>query len=151
MKHKATLITIIVLANFMLALIAQQKGTASFYNKRFDGRRTQNGERLDNKKFTAAHKTYPFGTYVKVTNLKNDNWCIVKVNDRGRFKRGRVIDVTYAAAQELDMIRDGIANVKVEIWPPDSLNPFETIDSTQIEPIKKQGILFKDTLQMEVE
>lgn len=130
---------------------AQETGKASFYNKKFGGRKTQSGERLDNNKFTAAHKSLPFGTYVKVTNLKNNNWCIVKINDRGRFKKGRVIDVTQVAARELDMIRDGIAKVRIEKIPFNDTINIDTIKVIDSKPIQKQGIQIMDTLHIEIE
>lgn len=150
MKHLIAFTTLFIFFAINTWIQAQETGKASFYNKRFNGRRTQSGERLDNNKFTAAHKTLAFGTYVKVTNIKNERWCIVKINDRGRFKKGRIIDVTQAAARELDIIKDGIAQVKIEIIPfyeveTDSLKP-SGVDTT-----KKQDILYKDTLLIDIE
>ncbi|MDR3705980.1 MAG: septal ring lytic transglycosylase RlpA family protein [Paludibacteraceae bacterium] len=121
MKYKAYYLLILILFTYVLGVFAQKIGTASFYGKRLHGRHTNSGEKLDNSSFTAAHKTLPFGTLVRVTNLKNNKSVVVKINDRGRFKRGRVIDLTYAAAKEIDMLRDGIANVQLDVLPSDSI------------------------------
>jgi len=102
-------------------LSAQQPefGQASYYGDKFNGRRTASGEVFDNKKMTAAHRTHPFGTQLKVTNLKNNKSVVVTVNDRGPFKAGRVIDVSKEAANQLDFVIAGIADVKVEIYKPE--------------------------------
>lgn len=89
-------------------------GEASYYAARFDGRPTAKGERFDNAKLTAAHRTLPFGTKLRVTNLSNGRSVVVRVNDRGPFARGRIIDLSQAAARKLDMIRAGVARVRVE-------------------------------------
>lgn len=91
-----------------------KKGKASWYGTKFHGRRTSSGETYDMFKMTAAHKTLPIPCYAKVTNLDNGKHVIVKINDRGPFKSGRIIDLSYAAAHKLDMAKAGIANVKVE-------------------------------------
>ncbi len=90
-------------------------GVASFYHDKFNGRKTSNGEIFSNHKFTCAHKTLPFGTMLKVTNTSTGQSVIVKVNDRGPFVRGRVLDLSKAAARQIGMIEDGVAQVKVEI------------------------------------
>lgn len=90
------------------------QGGASYYAKKFTGRRTASGEKYNPKLLTAAHRTLPFGTYVLVTNLRNKKQVIVKINDRGPFIKGRIIDLSKSAAVEIDMIRSGVANVKVE-------------------------------------
>lgn len=89
-------------------------GRASYYASKFNGRMTANGEIFSNKKLTAAHLTLPFGTMVKVTNLKNKKSIIVRINDRGPYIRGRIIDLSHAAADSLDIIHSGWAMVKVE-------------------------------------
>ncbi|MBF0965366.1 MAG: septal ring lytic transglycosylase RlpA family protein, partial [Alloprevotella sp.] len=78
---------------------AQQKGKATFYSKRATGARTASGERLHHDSLTCAHRTYPFGTLLKVTNLNNGNTVVVRVTDRGPFAKGRIIDLSYAAAK----------------------------------------------------
>lgn len=92
-----------------------EKGKASWYGPGFNGKPTASGEKFDMYKLTAAHKTLPFGTKVRVTNLNNNKRVIVRINDRGPFKKGRVIDLSKKAAQEIDMINDGVVPVKLEI------------------------------------
>lgn len=91
-----------------------QKGKASFYSKRATGARTSSGERLHHDSLTCAHRTYPFGTMLKVTNMANDRSVIVRVTDRGPFVRGRIIDLSWRAAKEIGMLSQGIALVMVE-------------------------------------
>jgi len=91
----------------------EQVGVASWYGSQFHGRRTSNGETYDMYDLTAAHKTLPFGTYVRVHNLNNGRHVDVRVNDRGPFVRNRIIDLSYTAAREIDMLGPGTANVKV--------------------------------------
>lgn len=93
----------------------QQTGKASFYSKRATGARTSNGERLHHDSLTCAHKTHPFGTLLKVTNPSNGKEVVVRVTDRGPFKRGRIIDLSWGAAKELGMLSQGVAMVKVEV------------------------------------
>lgn len=89
-------------------------GQASFYGQKFHGRKTANGEIYDMHRMTAAHRTLPFGTLLLVTNLKNGKSVIVRINDRGPFIMGRMIDLSFAAAQKLDFINEGVVKVKVE-------------------------------------
>jgi rare lipoprotein A len=91
-----------------------QRGFASWYGGKFHGRLTSNGERYNMYGRTAAHKTLPFDTYVRVTNLNNGRKTLVRINDRGPFVHGRIIDLTYTAAHELDMLEDGVVEVKIE-------------------------------------
>ena len=91
-----------------------QRGKASFYSKRATGARSASGQRIHHDSLTCAHRYYPFGTMLKVTNLRNDKSVIVEVIDRGPFGRGRIIDLSWAAAKEIDMISQGVATVKVE-------------------------------------
>ncbi|NIK73305.1 rare lipoprotein A [Thermonema lapsum] len=92
----------------------KDKGGASYYADKFNGRKTASGEIFDNAAMTAAHRTLPFGTYVKVTNLANGKSVIVRINDRGPYAHGRIIDVTKAAAIQLGMVGTGTAWVMVE-------------------------------------
>ena len=92
----------------------EQRGIASWYGGIFQGRKTANGEIYDTYGFTSAHRTLPFGTMLEVTNLENNRSVVVRVNDRGPFVDDRIIDLTYAAAKELDMIRDGVAPVHLK-------------------------------------
>jgi rare lipoprotein A len=91
-----------------------QRGLASWYGGKFHGRLTSNGERYNMYGRTAAHKTLPFNTYVLVTNLQNGRKTTVRINDRGPFVRGRIIDLTYTSAHELSMVEDGVVPVKIE-------------------------------------
>jgi rare lipoprotein A len=90
-----------------------QRGQASWYGAKFNGRRTASGERYDMRDLTAAHPTLPFGTLVQVTNVENGRQVVVRINDRGPFKRRRVIDVSYAAARQLGLIGAGTARVEL--------------------------------------
>jgi rare lipoprotein A len=92
-----------------------QRGHAAYYAQRFHGRKTASGERFDVNKLTAAHRKLPFGTRVKVTNLKNGRSVVVRINDRGPYARGGLIDLSPAAARQLDMIKDGTVPVTVEV------------------------------------
>ncbi|WED23271.1 septal ring lytic transglycosylase RlpA family protein [Vibrio sp. JC009] len=92
----------------------RQKGIASWYGKKFHGHQTSNGEVYDMYSMSAAHKTLPIPSYVKVTNLDNGKTAIVRLNDRGPFHKGRIIDLSYAAAYKLGVIATGTANVEIE-------------------------------------
>jgi rare lipoprotein A len=94
------------------ALASSQCGKASWYKM---GSRTASGERMDAGALAAAHRTLPFGTKVRVENLANGRSVVVRVNDRGPFSGGRIIDVTRGAAERLGMIRSGVARVKVTV------------------------------------
>ena len=98
-----------------------QIGKASWYGKHFHGRRTASGERYDMFQFTAAHKQLPLGTYVKVTNLRNGRWVVVKVNDRGPVPQSRIIDLSYGAAQMLDMRAHGVERVELDVVEPQTV------------------------------
>ena len=93
------------------------KGKASFYGRSFAGRRTASGQRYDPAKMTAAHRSLPLGTKAKVTNVENGKSVTVTINDRGPHKRGRIIDLSRAAAQRLDMVSEGLAEVSVQPLP----------------------------------
>jgi rare lipoprotein A len=97
-----------------LSVFAAQEGIASWYGGKFQGRTTANGEIFDTNKFTAAHKTLPFGIMVKVTNLENGSTTVVRINDRGPFIPGRIIDLSRAAAMAIGMTGRGIARVRIE-------------------------------------
>jgi rare lipoprotein A (peptidoglycan hydrolase) len=92
-----------------------QVGTASWYGADFHGKKTASGKRFDMHSYTAAHRSLPIGTVVRVVNLKNGRDVIVKINDRGPYIKGRIIDLSYAAAKSLEMVRSGITKVKVEV------------------------------------
>ena len=112
MKHILIIITLII--GFIPAGAQTRRGKASFYSKRATGARTASGERLHHDSLTCAHRTYPFGTILKVTNLRNGLTVNVRVTDRGPFGRGRIIDLSYAAAKALGMLSQGVAMVEVQ-------------------------------------
>jgi rare lipoprotein A len=92
-------------------------GIASYYGKRFHGRKTASGRPYSSKKMTAAHRTLPLGTWVKVTNERNGRSAVVQITDRGPFNSNRVIDVSLEAAKSLDMLANGLARVHLEVVP----------------------------------
>jgi rare lipoprotein A len=92
-----------------------EEGIASWYGGKFQGRLTASGEVFDTNLLTAAHKTLPFGAIVRVTNLANGLATVVKINDRGPFVEGRIIDLSRAAAEQIDMVGTGTATVTLEV------------------------------------
>jgi len=90
-------------------------GVASYYGKEHHGKKTANGEIFDMNKLTAAHRSLSFGSQVKVTNLSNQRSVIVRINDRGPYYQGRIIDLSQAAAERLEMVKAGITKVKLEV------------------------------------
>lgn len=90
-----------------------ETGMASFYAESYNGRKTANGEIYNSSKLTAAHKKLPFGTKVKVTNLANGKSVKVRINDRGPFVAGRIIDLTRSAARKIDMVNTGVVRVRI--------------------------------------
>lgn len=98
----------------------KEKGISSWYGKKFHGHRTSSGEIYNMYAMTAAHKTLPLPTYVRVTHLKNGRSVIVKVNDRGPFHQGRIIDLSYSAAKKLGVATTGTAAVKVVALDPNN-------------------------------
>lgn len=109
----------------------KQKGIASYYGYKFHGKRTASGELFNMKELTAAHKTLPFNTFVRVTNLKNKKSVIVRINDRGPYSPKRIIDVSRAAAEKIDMVQSGIIDVEIEVLvaEPDSTISIHQKDS----------------------
>ncbi|MDZ7331227.1 MAG: septal ring lytic transglycosylase RlpA family protein [candidate division KSB1 bacterium] len=92
-----------------------ETGYASYYSMSMKGNKTASGERYDPYQLTAAHPSLPFGTIVRVTNLFNNESVVVRINDRGPKEKSRIIDLSYAAAQKLDMISAGIVQVAIEV------------------------------------
>ncbi len=129
------------------AQIRAEQGKASYYAKSFIGSRTASGERLNEDSMTCAHRTLPFGTLLKVTNLKNDKSVVVRVNDRGPYVRGRIIDLSWGAAKAIGMLRQGIAKVLVEpastICIPLAPEPMKI----KLEKIKIEPLELPDTLR----
>lgn len=96
---------------------AQEVGLASYYHHRFHGRKSSSGRIHDNDEFVAAHRTYPFGTFLRVTNLENMKSVVVCVTDRGPHRRKRIIDVSEIAAEQLGFIKKGVTKVRIEVVP----------------------------------
>ena len=109
----------------------QQRGVASWYGKKFHGRQTSSQEPYDMYAMTAAHKTLPLPTYVRVRNLRNNRTIVVRVNDRGPFVDNRIIDLSYSAAAKLDIIKDGTSLVEVTALSYDD-PPVETAVPTRV-------------------
>ncbi len=113
-RIKATATILLILAFASCSPKISEKGKASFYADFFQGRQTANGETFRQRKLTAAHRTLPFGTRVKVKNLKNGKMVRVRINDRGPFVDGRVIDLSKKAARRLGMVNDGVVPVEIK-------------------------------------
>ena len=114
------LVLIVLLCCCSLSVDAQTlTGKASFYGKMFHGRKTASGKVYDMYKYTCAHKTLPFGTMLKVTNKTNGKTVTVEVTDRGPYVKGRIIDLSVAAAMDLDMMKAGVVAVEAEIIKKD--------------------------------
>ena len=121
-----------------------ETGIASWYGKKFHGHLTSNGEIYDMYGMSAAHKNLPLPTYVRVTNLSNNRSVVVRVNDRGPFHPGRVIDLSYSAAYKIGMLKTGTAQVKVEaitdFTPQKPSTSSQTASNTEISVKKQAGI-----------
>ncbi|MBN2553705.1 MAG: septal ring lytic transglycosylase RlpA family protein [Spirochaetales bacterium] len=115
----SVLVLVLLLAAAVLSAY-EQEGLASWYGGKFQGRQTASGEIFDTNRFTAAHKSLAFGTVVRVTNLENDRSTIVRINDRGPFIPGRIIDLSRAAAAAIGLAGKGVVRVRIEVLPPDS-------------------------------
>lgn len=114
-----------------------QEGQASYYADKFHGRSTASGEKYDKTLFTCAHMTLPYGTNLKVTNLDNKKTVVVRVNDRGPFSPNRIIDVSRAAAEALDIIAKGVAKVRIEITSETPSDPVPVAESEKKRRIRK--------------
>lgn len=113
MKYFLWLFAAFILGTTSCAPKITQTGKASYYADKFNGRKTASGEKFRNSKLTAAHKTLPFGTKVKVTNVKNGKSVKVRINDRGPFVAGRIIDLSKKAAKKIDIDKVGVGTVKI--------------------------------------
>jgi rare lipoprotein A len=127
------------------ALAQVQTGKASFYADKFEGKPTASGEKYRHNKLTAAHKTLPFGTKVKVTNLGNNLTVEVIINDRGPYVDGRIIDLSKSAAEKLGFINQGLADVKIEV-----VDPGDGKKSDPIKPIGQVSVDEKEFYNFEV-
>lgn len=136
---------------FILYSFSQnQIGYASYYAHSFHGKKSANGEIHDREDLTAAHRTLAFGTFVRVVNLKNNKAVIVRITDRGPFSSSRIIDVSYAAAKKLDIIRQGVAKVSLEnIGNPSDfkITRLMEIEMKNIEPYKPAIIIPKPVVK----
>ncbi|MBN2736398.1 MAG: septal ring lytic transglycosylase RlpA family protein [Spirochaetales bacterium] len=110
---KLCLVWLVLLQSWFLWSLPFEEGYASWYGGKFQGRKTANGEIFDTYKLTAAHKSLAFNTYVKVVNQINKKWVIVRINDRGPFVKGRIIDLSRVGAEAIDMIGAGVARVEL--------------------------------------
>ncbi len=108
---------LLLFIGFLPFAYGQQFGKVSYYSNNLKGHRMSNGERYNPSEFVAAHRKYDFGTILKVTNLANEQFVVVRVTDRGPFHRDRIIDVSYSAAKKIGLIATGYANVRVEEAP----------------------------------
>lgn len=115
---KVAIILLLVVAGILPAAaqtVAPKTGIASYYAQKFHGRKTASGAIFDNTAMTAAHNTLPLGTYIKVTNIRNNRWVVVKVTDRLHHANRRIVDLTQAAAKKLGFIHRGLTKVRVEV------------------------------------
>ena len=110
----------------------KQQGIASWYGDPYHGRRTANGETYDMEAFTAAHKTLPFETWVRVKNISNKKSTDVRITDRGPFVAGRILDLSRAAAREIDLLTPGTSRVKLEVIRPPKSDAKKALFSIQI-------------------
>ena len=115
MRAKILLLLFLILPSLSFSGVYKANAKASYYAEKFHGRKTANGEIFNMYAMTCAHKTLPFGTVLRITNLSNNKTVDVRVNDRGPFVKGREIDLSKGAAQKLGMIKTGTANVRIEI------------------------------------
>jgi rare lipoprotein A len=118
MKIRSLLIALLLLGFYVVKAQTSSYtkiGIASFYADKFEGRQTANGEIYYHAKKTAAHQKLPFGTIVKVTNLENNKFVVVRINDRGPFVDNRIIDLSKSVAEDLDFVSKGLAKVKIEV------------------------------------
>lgn len=132
-----------------------QTGLASWYGDKEHGNLAASGERFSKYDYTAAHKSLPFGTIVRVTNLENGKDVVVNINDRGPFIRGRIIDLSYSSAKSIDLVRTGVAKVKVEVISSPSRrneNYFKPIYTVQVGSFssKVNAMSLKDELSSSI-
>lgn len=134
MKKSTTFFISLIISGILTASYSQESGNASYYANRFHGRKTSSGIPYHKDSLTCAHRTLPFGTMLQVTNPKNNKSVIVKVTDRGPFRKNCIIDLSLAAAKELDILRSGIAYVELKEWL------FKPFISLPLLPFDKNGL-----------
>ncbi len=115
MKIPNSILLIIALTCFGFPLLAQEFGLASYYSDKYHGRETAYGDTYDKTKMTCSHKKHPYGTLLKITRLDNNRSVTCRVIDKGPYTKGRIVDLSRAAAERLDLIKDGVVEVKVEV------------------------------------
>lgn len=136
MMKKFYFVLLLSLSGYQIALAQVQTGKASFYADKFEGRPTASGEKYKHSKMTAAHKSLPFGTKVKVTNTANNQSVEVIINDRGPYVDGRIVDLSKSAAEKLGFINIGLADVKLEVLDAGTgktSDPVEAIGQVSVE------------------
>jgi len=149
----SAILSFAVVSAFASTAAAQSKpsetsGAASWYGQAFHGRKTASGERFDMRRMTAAHRTLPFGTLLEVTNLANGRTVTVRVNDRGPFSGGRILDLSHAAAEKLGFVGSGTAKVAVRVLGAQGAEPFYTVDAGEY-PAREAAELAADRLAEE--
>ena len=144
MKRLFFVLALIFLANFSFA--QHQSGKASFYADKFEGHQTASGEKYKHGKLTAAHKSLPFGTKVRVTNIENNQSVDVVVNDRGPYVDGRIIDLSRSAAEKLDFVNRGLTDVKIEV-----LDAGDGKSGMEIKAIDRVAVDEKEFYDFEIE
>lgn len=117
-NKKSNFILLLFAILISVSVNAQKLHKVSYYSNKFNGRHTANGQLYDSKKYTCAHRTYKFGTVLKLKNPKNGKEVIVTVNDRGPHVKGIILDISYSAAKDLGIIKQGIAKVEVTVVEP---------------------------------
>lgn len=142
--------TIVIYSQSESAVVHSVRGTASYYSSRFQGFKTTSGERLNNEDLTCASPRLPFGTYVRVTNVKNSKQVVVRVTDRLRQRGNHIIDLTQRAAREIDMIASGRCNVLVEVLSQDyglelskEMEEFSPLRKPALEPFYMERVAVK--------
>ena len=149
-RHATTLCwvcRVIIISHFSFFIphsaVAQkvERGIASYYGKSATGRMTSNGERLHHDSLTCAHKRHPFGTLLKVTNLENGKEVVVRVTDRGPFGRGRIIDLSWRAAQLLGILQQGICRVELEVFVPTPPLPLSALPPVSLVRLLRESAL----------
>jgi rare lipoprotein A len=148
LKKRSALFLVFVVAFsfFTKAQKYEQTGNATYYAGAFQGRYTSSGEIFDNAKYTAAHATLPFHTLVKITNLKNNKYVIVEINDRCPAYYNHVVDLSQAAAKKLDMILAGVASVKLEVVTEGDLNYLSPCPDSILQNMSADSISLKSSI-----
>jgi rare lipoprotein A len=132
MKKTVSLFIVFIAGSLSFHIFSQEKGKASFYAHKMQGRKTSSGKPYHSDSLTCAHRTYPFGTLLMVKNPENEKTVIVKVTDRGPSIKSRLIDLSYAAAKQLGIIRQGIAEIELKEWEFSPAPPIQSFDITKL-------------------